>query len=222
MEDNPQKAFLVNSIATLNLARYCNENNCTFVFISTDYVFGRDKTRSTPYSEKDNPGPINVYGVSKLAGEYFVQNSCSKYFIIRTSGLFGAAGSSGKGENFVELMLKLAKERKEIKVVNDQVLSPTYTNNLAQTLKKLLKTENFGLFHAVSQGSCSWYEFAKKIFELTNIKAKLEPTTSKLMETRAKRPIYSVLENVNLNRINLNLNDWEKNLRLYLKEKGYF
>lgn len=222
VEDNPGKAFLVNGIAVKHLAEYCQMRGKTIVFLSTDYVFGQDINRDFPYVETDRPAPVNVYGVSKLAGEYFIGYICSKFFIIRSSGLFGTAGSSGKGGNFVELMLRLARENQPIKVVNDQILSPTYTENLAAVLHELIKTSKYGIYHAASEGECSWYEFAKKIFELTKIKARLKPTTSDLMDTRAKRPMYSVLKNHNLNQIGLNaMNDWEKNLELYLKEKNY-
>lgn len=111
--------------------------------------------KRTPYSEEDAPNPLNVYGVSKLAGEYFVRNICPKHFIVRTSELYGVAGSRGKGGNFVETMIRLAKEGRPIRVVSDQVLTPTYTKDLALKLKELIKTEAYGLYHITNSGECS-------------------------------------------------------------------
>lgn len=222
VEDNPEKAFLVNSVAQKNLAEICETNKWTLVFISTDYVFGLDKERNASYIETDTPGPINVYGVSKLAGEYFTRYICKKHFVIRVCGLFGVAGSSGKGGNFVELMIKLGKEKGKVNVVNDQILTPTYTKNIAENLQELLKTENFGLYHMTSEGQCSWWEFTSEIFKQLKMKAKCNPVASSFFKTRAKRPAFSVLENYNLKKIGLNkMRSWKENLKLYLKEKGY-
>ncbi len=222
VEDNSEKAFLVNSVAQKNLAEICQDKKITLVYISTDYVFGQDKNRKKPYKEDDNTGPINVYGVSKLAGEKFTQYICDKYFIIRVCGLFGIAGSSGKGGNFVELMIKLGKEKGEVKVVNDQVLTPTYTKNIAENLNELLKTDYYGLYHMTSEGQCSWYEFACEIFKILKMKVNCQPVSSDYFKTRAKRPNYSVLKKYNLNKIKLNeMKYWKENLQLYLKEKGY-
>lgn len=222
VEDNPEKAFLVNSTAQKNLAELANVHKWILVYISTDYVFGLNNQRKQPYTESDNTGPINVYGVSKLAGENFTRYICDKYFIIRVCGLFGKAGSSGKGGNFVELMIKLAKEKGAVKVVNDQILTPTYTKNIAQNLLALLKTNNYGLYHMTSEGHCSWWEFANEIFNQLKLKVKNTPVDSDFYKTRAKRPNYSVLENKNLKKIGLNkMHYWKENLNLYLKEKGY-
>lgn len=217
-EDNVQKAFEVNAFAVRNLAQVCQDLGCTLVHMSTDYVFGGEK--ATPYTEDDLPNPLNVYGVSKLAGEHFVRNICEKHFIIRSSGLFGVAGASGKGGNFVETMIRLAKERKPIRVVDDQVLSPTYTRDLAQKIKELLRTEAYGLYHLTNSGQCSWYEFASKIFELMNLKPDLAPTTTAEFGAKARRPVYSVLAHEGLKRLGLDdLRPWPEALRAYLKEK---
>lgn len=222
VEDNAETAFLINSVSQKNLAELSYKNNWTVVYISTDYVFGLDEKRKKPYFETDPTGPINVYGVSKVAGEFFTQYIAKKHFIIRVSGLFGVAGSSGKGGNFVELMIKLGKERGEVKVVNDQVLTPTYTKNIAENLNLLLKTDYYGLYHMTSEGECSWWEFAKEIFNQLKMKINCQPVDSNHFPTRAKRPKYSVLAKTNLKKINLNkMNYWKTNLKLYLKEKGY-
>ena len=222
VEDNPQKAFLVNATAPQHLAELAEESQWTVVFISTDYVFGLDKKKKTPYTEEDRPGPINVYGISKLAGEGVTRYICQKHFVIRVSGLFGVAGPAGKGENFVDLMVRLAKERGEVNVVNDQVLTPTYTKNVAENLAALLKTDAYGLYHMTSEGECSWWEFASEIFKLLHLKVRCNPVDSSFFKTRARRPHYSVLENAALKKLNLNLmRPWQENLKLYLKEKGY-
>lgn len=221
-ESNPQKAFLVNGLANKYLAEYCKKTNSVLVYISSDYVFGADEKRNTPYIESDCPGPINAYGISKLAGEYFVFSTCKKYFVIRTSGLFGVADSSGKGGNFITTMLQLAKEKKEISVVNDQIISPTYTGDLAKQVVILLRTNNYGLYHAASEGQCSWYEFSKEIFRLMGIPATLEAVTTDIFNAKAKRPAYSVLENEKLKKIGIhNMQDWHISLKEYLKEKRY-
>jgi len=222
IEDNPEKAFSVNVIAEKNLSELCRQNNWEIAFFSTDYVFGLDSKRKVPYREIDSPGPISTYGVSKLAGEYVTQFITPKHFVLRMCGLFGVVGSLGKGGNFVEMMVKLGKEKGEVKVVNDQVLTPTYTKNVAENLLVLFKTKHYGLYHMTAEGSCSWWEFANEIFRLLKLKVNCIPVSSAEFKTRAKRPAYSVLENYKLKLLELNkMIDWKKNLRLYLEEKGY-
>lgn len=222
VEDNQDKAFLVNSESQKNLAELCQSKGWTVVFISTDYVFGKDEKRNTPYKESDTPGPVNIYGESKLNGENFTREICKKHYIIRGSGLFGTAGASGKGGNFVELMIRLGKEKGTVSVVNDQILTPTYTKNIAENMNELLKTENYGLYHMTSQGQCSWWELASEIFKQMKMNVKCNPVDSSQFPTRAKRPKYSVLDNENLRKIKLDImRGWKENLRLYLQEKGY-
>lgn len=221
-EKNPQKSFLVNTLAVKNLAEICKELDILLVHISTDYVFGLDEKRKTPYIEEDLPGPLNIYGLSKLAGEYCIRNTIKKYFIIRPAALFGIAGSKEKGGNFVETILSLAKEKKEIKIKNDEFTSPTYTKELAEAIGELIKTKEYGIYHITSQGECSWYEFAKKIIELTNINADCQPVSSSNFITFVRRPCYSVLENKHLKEIGLDkMSHWEEALKKYLKEKGH-
>jgi dTDP-4-dehydrorhamnose reductase len=194
-EDLPERAFEVNAVAPSNLARVCRDVGAAFVHISTDYVFGIDQRRDTPYAETDLPGPVNVYGVSKEAGEHLVRHACDKHIIVRTTGLYGTAGSSGKGGNFVETMLRLAREGKAIRVVNDQHLAPTYTPDLAATIVDLVDGDHYGLFHVVNEGGCSWFEFASAIFALAGLAPEFTPTTSEAFPTKAERPRYSVLAN---------------------------
>jgi len=222
-EKDFQRSFLINAFSIKNLAEICKENDIILVHISTDYVFGFDKERKTPYTEEDLPGPINIYGLSKLTGEYFIKYILEKYFIIRTAGLFGVAGCKAKGgKNFIDSMLKLAKEGKEIKVKADEIISPTYTKELAENIMYLIQTQNYGLYHITSHGECSWYEFANEIFKLTNIKVNCQPVLSNDFKTFAKRPQYSVLENKHLKEINLDkMSHWQESLKKYLKEKNY-
>jgi len=221
-EKNPQKSFLVNTLAVKNLAEICKELDIPLVHISTDYIFGLDEKRRSPYIEEDLPGSVNIYGLSKLAGEYCIRNAIKKYFIIRSAALFGVAGPREKGSNFVETILSLAKEKKEIKVKNDEFTSPTYTKELAKAIRELIKTKEYGIYHITSQGECSWYEFAKKIIELINQKANLRPVSSDEFPAIAKRPRYSILENKHLKKIGLDrMNHWQDALKKYLEEKGH-
>jgi dTDP-4-dehydrorhamnose reductase len=169
-EDAPEKALAVNAVAVRELARICADAGCALVHMSTDYVFGGSPRQpEEPYDEDDAPSPLNVYGVSKLAGEYFVRYLCPKHFLVRSTGLYGVVGSSGKGGNFVETMVRLAREGKPIRVVDDQVLTPTYTRELAAKIAELVQTDAYGLYHVTNSGRCSWYEFAGRIFELMGL-----------------------------------------------------
>jgi len=217
-ESNVEKTFSVNVFGVRNLASACGELACTLVHLSTDYVF--DGRKEQGYLETDLPNPINVYGISKLAGEQFVRCLAPQHFVVRTSGLFGVAGSSGKGGNFIELMLRLAIEKKDIKVVADQVLSPTYTLDLAEQIKVLCETEHYGLYHATSQGECSWFEFAAKIFELSKVDANLSSTTTAEFGALAARPARSVLENARLKQLGIEtMRSWQEGLAAYLAAK---
>jgi len=217
-EDNPERAFAVNAIAVRNLAIAAKEIGAIVVHFSTDYVF--DGRQRRPYREVDPPGPLSVYAASKLAGEYFIRAILERYFLIRTCGLYGLAGSREKGGNFVETMLRLAREGREIRVVGDQVLTPTSARELARKVRQLVETERYGLYHITNSGECSWYRFASAIFELVGLKAKLSETTSAAYGARATRPAYSVLDNANLRSLGLDdLRDWRDALADYLDER---
>jgi len=221
-ENYAEKAFLVNAIAPKNIAELTAKKGIKIVFISTDYVFGLDEKRKKPYTETDTTGAVNVYGVSKIAGENFTLYSNPQHFVVRVSGLHGTAGSSGKGGNFVETMIRLGKEKGEVSVVNDQFLTPTYTLNIAENLLDLITTDKFGIYHMTAEGYCSWYEFTCEIFHLLNMQVKVNPIDSSQFPTRSIRPKYSVLENRNLKVNGLNrMNHWKENLKRYLIEKGY-
>ncbi len=216
-EVNVERSFVVNVYGVRNLALACQEAGCALLHMSTDYVFGGDASRRTPYAESDIPDPINVYGISKLAGEYFVRYILARHWIVRSSGLYGVAGSSGKGGNFVELMLRLAHEGRDIKVVNDQTLTPTFTVDLAHKIVELVHTDRYGLYHSTSAGCCTWHEFARKIFELEGLTPNVAPTTTAAFGAVATRPTYSVLENAALNALGMDdLRSWEAALGDYL------
>lgn len=192
------------------------------VHLSTDYVFGEDANRKTPYTEFDTPAPVNVYGFSKLAGEEYVRQLCRKYFIVRMSGLFGSAGSSGKGGNFVETMLRLGKEKQELWVVSDQVFSPTYARDAARKIAQLITTNYYGTFHVTNSGSCSWYEFTREIIKLAGLQTKITPITSDQYPQKAKRPNYSVLDRYRLRLLGMDdVRNWQEALRDYIRSKGY-
>ncbi|MCL0097496.1 dTDP-4-dehydrorhamnose reductase [Dehalococcoidia bacterium] len=222
-ETEQDKAFSVNALGARNVAVVTQEIGAKLVHISTDYVFGGEsEPRTAPYTEFDFPIPPNVYGKSKLAGENLVRHLCAKHFIIRSSGLFGVAGASGKGGNFVETMLRLAKERDELRVVNDQVFSPTYTKDLAEKIAQLIHTEYYGIFHITNKGACSWYEFAKEILRLAGLKTPVIPITSDQFPQKARRPHYSVLDNYHLRLLGMDdITPWQEAVKDYMTERGH-
>jgi len=219
-EFHPEDAFKVNAIGALNVARISNKINAINVYISTDYVF--DGNKNEPYVEDDAPNPINVYGASKYLGEIFTKNYSKKYYIIRTASLYGKAGARGKGGNFVETMIRKAKNNEEIKVVDDIIMSPTYTYNLALGIKALLETmPEYGIYHIVNKGSCTWYQFAKEIFNMLDMDVNIYPITSEELNRPARRPKYSVLSTKKIEKLGIKMRNWKDALKSYLVEKGY-
>lgn len=217
-EGNPAQAFAVNTIGPRNLALVCRDMELPLVHFSTDYVFSGLK--GSPYVESDPVDPANIYGVSKAAGEMVLRYLWPRHFIVRTSGLYGKVGSSGKGGNFVERMLQLAREGKSIKVVNDQILTPTSTHALALQIAALIKTDAYGTYHATCQGECTWYDFAVEIFRRAGLNSQLSPQTTTQSGVQVKRPPYSVLENANLKCIGIDLMpSWQDALQSYLTER---
>lgn len=219
-ESEPDVAFAVNTWGVRQLARICQKLSLILTHLSSDFVFGFNQRRDTPYCEVDLPGPLSAYGLSKLCGEYAVQAECERHFIIRTCGLYGVWGSGGKGTNFVETMLRLAGQGKPLKVVADQVCTPSYTVDVAQAIVALIATDCFGLYHITNAGSTSWHDFAKAIFEQAGIHADLSPTTSHEYAAPAKRPGYSVLSNDKLKSIGIaQPRDWREALAAYMNER---
>ncbi len=219
-EDFPEKAFAINALGARNMALICKETGSILAHISTDYVF--DGRKNIPYTEEDAPNPLNAYGTSKLAGEFFVRNIAEKHYIIRSSSLFGIAGSSGKGGNFVETMIRKARNSEDIKVVDDIIMSPTYAKDAAEMIRSIiLKKLPFGLYHAANKGKCSWFEFAGKIFEILGSNASLSPTKSVALQSKANRPLFSPLASSKLESYGLEMEEWESALKKYLIEKGH-
>ena len=217
-ESQISTAFQVNGEAVRNLALAARDIKAVLVHYSTDYVF--DGAAGLPYVESDLPHPLNVYGISKLAGEHLVESVWEKHFLIRTSGLYGHAGSRGKGGNFVETMIRKALGKESIRVVDDQRLTPTSTHELARKTAALIETSHYGLYHVTSKGDCTWYEFSREIFSLMGIHADLEPTTSDQLAKSASRPPFSVLANYRLGELGMDdLKHWRDSLREYLSDR---
>jgi dTDP-4-dehydrorhamnose reductase len=211
-ETDIENAYKINAIGPRNLAIASEKVGAKFVQVSTDYVF--DGTATRPYREDDKTSPNSIYGTSKLMGEEFTKEFCSKYFIVRTAWLYG------EGNNFVRTMLNLAETNKELNVVNDQFGSPTSTVDLAKAIIDLIDTEYYGTYHGTCEGQCSWYDFAKKIFEIENIDIKVNPVTSDEFKRPAPRPAYSVLDNFMFKLVGLNsFRSWEESLKEYLSKK---
>jgi len=217
-EDDPEASFRVNAIAVRDLARLARELDFVLVHFSTDYVF--DGRKRSPYTEDDPPNPLNVYAVSKLAGEFFVRSLLDRFFLIRTCGLFGEASSREKGYNFVDRMVALDREGKTLRVVDDQWVTPTATTELAERVSELIRTDHYGLFHLTSAGECTWFRFAQEVFALLGREARLVPVDSKSFGAKARRPLYSVLENKRAREIGLkDLSPWNMALEDYLRKK---
>lgn len=211
-ESNEIAAFKANFIGAQNLSASAYRVGAKIVQISTDYVFNGESNR--PMREYDSMNPQSCYGKSKALGEKIVAETNPKHYILRTAWLYG------EGNNFVRTMLKLSKEKDEISVVDDQIGSPTSTVDLTRCIINLIHTESYGIYHATCEGYCSWYDFAKKIFELKGINIRVNKTTTDQLDRPAKRPKYSVLENFTLKLLGLNsFRNWEESLKEYLAKE---
>lgn len=218
-ESEPEKAHLVNVIGAKNLAEVCKEFSTILLHVSTDFVFDGTSPAlgvTNGYTEEDLPNPTGVYGQTKLDGEKAIQETFDNYFIIRTSWVY-----SQFGNNFMKTMLRLASERDSLSVVSDQIGTPTNAVDLAEVLIKIIQsdnrqqtTDNYGIYNFSNEGQCSWYDFAKKIFEVNNININLQPIPTSAYPTPAKRPAYSVLDKSKIKRIfELEINNWEEGLK---------
>jgi dTDP-4-dehydrorhamnose reductase len=219
-EAEPGLAFAINGTGARNLAQVTEETGATILHVSTDYVF--DGQKRSPYKEEDLPAPLNVYGNTKLSGEFFVRSINPRHFVVRTSAIYGENPCRAKGGlNFIELMLKLSKEREELRVVNDEFVTPTPTIQIARQLVALSRSSDYGLYHATAEGSCSWYEFAAAIFALTKTNVRLEPAKPGEFPAKVPRPKYSVLENHALKSKSLNVfTHWKEGLENYLARRA--
>jgi dTDP-4-dehydrorhamnose reductase len=220
-ELDPTSTFAVNAVGALNVARAAADVGSGVVFYSTDYVFGgEDRERDHPYEEGDSPHPLSVYGTSKVAGEQLVAQANPRHLVVRSAGLYGTA-TSRKGWTFPELMLNKARTEGFVRVVTDQVLSPTFTADLALKTKELIEHDAVGLFHLTNDGECSWYEFARGAFDLAGVEAEMEPIESGQFRQRARRPSYSALTTARLQNMGLSpLRPWKEALSDYLRTKG--
>jgi len=220
-EVNPALAFAVNTLGAQNVARAASLVGAGVVFVSTDYVFGaQDRGRDHPYEEGDDPCPLNVYGVSKAAGERLVVQDNERHIVVRTAGLYGTA-TSRKGWTFPELMLEKARTEGSVSVVTDQVLSPTFTADLADKTRELVERDAKGVFHLTNAGECSWFEFARGTFELAGVEAEMKPIETGQTGRRARRPSYSALATSRLAGVGLGpMRPWNEALADYLRAKG--
>lgn len=208
-EEQEELAQRINALGPYNLAKSLEKIDGTLVQISTDYVF--DGNADRPYVEEDEPMPVTVYGRTKYQGEKAVTENISRYFIIRTAWLYG------DGKNFVKTMLRLSEEHRQIKVVNDQKGSPTSAEELAKMIVNLMGTEDYGIYHGTCEGETTWYEFAKTIFEMSDIKCEVLPVSTEEYGAKARRPLYSVLENKKYNQMGFpKFKNWKEALEEYL------
>ena len=195
-EDRPDLAFAVNTAAVCSLAQAAKRHQASLVHFSTDFVF--DGTKSSPYTEADAPHPLSAYAFSKWAGEKMIEAYCERHWIIRTCGLYGAGGSNSKGGNFVRSILRAAQQGKPLRVVTDQIVTPTYTADLAEKVSELIGCEIYGVYHMTNAGECSWFEFANEVLRQSGLSADITPVTAQEYAAKAKRPTYSVLDNTRM------------------------
>jgi dTDP-4-dehydrorhamnose reductase len=216
-EVEPEHAFAVNAFGVRNLAQYCGQRGIALVHVSTDYVFGGGDPRAMPLNESDCPQPLSVYGASKLAGEHFVRAECPRHLIVRTCGLYGLASTRAKG-NFIETMLRLSETRPEIRVVNDQHCTPSFTSDVAQAIEALIAADANGIYHVTNSGAATWYDLAAEVFRLAKRDVSLVPITSQEFGAKAQRPAYSVLDCSKLTAATgLAMPNWADSVATYLK-----
>lgn len=218
-EENIELCRKVNSFGTKNIALIAKKFNIKLIYISTDFVF--DGSKKSPYSEDDKPNPLSVYGLTKYEGEEFIKNICNKYYILRIAWLYGELPAGHPGTNFVEIMLKLAKERPTLNVINNQIGSPTYTGDLVETISKIInQLPEFGTYHFSGIGACSWYDFAKEIFRQTNTAVDLKPIKSEDYPQKAQKPMYSYLDKTKIeNALEIKVRPWKEMLTEYLTKR---
>ncbi|MGA8440691.1 MAG: dTDP-4-dehydrorhamnose reductase [Candidatus Sulfotelmatobacter sp.] len=218
-EQQPGRAHEVNVVGARNLASVTRDLGSVLIHVSTDYVF--DGEKGGPYIESDEARPLNVYGRTKLEGEQSVRNINPRHYVLRTAALYGNHPCRAKGgQNFVDLMLRLARERGRVRVVDNEFTTPTATADLALQIAALSHSDAFGLYHATAEGSCSWYEFAREIFRMADVSVTLEAASPNEFPAKVPRPSYSVLENSRLKAQNLNrFPPWQEGLLNYLSLK---
>lgn len=210
-ENDLETSFKVNSLGPKNLAICAEQVGAKLLHISTDYVFSG--TGTVPYSEWEMCNPQSIYGKSKYMGEYYIQQFCKKYFIVRTAWLYGKFGN-----NFVKTIIKAAKEKGQLKVVSDQIGNPTNCEDLAFHILKIITTQNYGIYHCTNEGECSWYDFASEIVKLANIECVVSPCSTDEYPRPAKRPAFSSLNNLMLKcTIGNEMRIWQDALKSFMK-----
>ena len=211
-ENDKDAAFKVNAIGARNLAIACEKNGAKILQVSTDYVFNGEG--SVPFTEYDAPQPVSVYGKTKHIGELYIRENCRRNFIVRTSWLYGEWGN-----NFVLTILKAAKEKGHLDVVDDQRGNPTYAEDLAHHILKIILTDEYGIYHCTGNGECSWYDFACKIVEYSEIGCSVARVTSDRINRAAKRPSYSSLDNMMLRAtVGDEMRPWDEALKSFIKK----
>lgn len=215
-ENDVENCFGVNTIGALNVAKFCSRINAINVYIGTDYVF--DGSKKIPYVESDLPNPVNVYGISKYAGEIFTRNYSQKHYILRLSSLFGK-GAKGKKANFIEKIIERARSSDKIEVVDDIIMSPTYAKDVANNMKKFFEPNpEYGIYHFANQGYCSWHEFALKILDIMKIKADVKKISSYEQDSVLRRPAFTAMENKKLKALGIEMRTWQEALGDCLKK----
>jgi dTDP-4-dehydrorhamnose reductase len=217
-ESEPERAFAVNALAVDRAARLCRDRDAIFVTLSTDYVFDGETNR--PYTEADAARPINAYGASKLAGEHLVLRLQSRAFVVRTCGLYGVRPSASKGHTFIDRIIARARAGEPLRVVSDQIVSPTFAGDLARALRALLDTRAYGLYHAAAAGQVSWYEFACEALRQAGIQAPIEPIPARAWKAAARRPAFSALDSGKLAGLGGAMPGWRDGIAAYLRLRG--
>jgi dTDP-4-dehydrorhamnose reductase len=204
-EENPHLAYTSNALGPRNLALFCERVGCELLHVSTNYVFDGRSERA--YEHSDIPHPINAYGRTKLSGEDYVGRFCSRWYVVRSAGVYG------EGHNFVRTMLKVGPEKGRLKVKDDEYVNPTYARDLAHGIAEIVSSGIYGVYHVANAGSCSWYEFARGIFDLAGLDVEVEPVPSSEYPMPAARPANGVLSSTG----GTELRHWQQALTEYLK-----
>ncbi len=219
-ETDPESAFGVNCVAVRDLARACNSSNTLFVTFSTDYVF--DGEKKAAYVEDDKPSPLQIYGITRVAGEYAALSGAPDHtVVIRTCGLYGISGAQSKGGNFVDNRIQDAKTLASLEMGSDQIVSPTYTHDLSKAVLALIEHPDTrsGIYHLVNEGKCTWYEFTRTIYEIMGLSTQVKPLDRGGRSGDMRRPRYSALLNMKARALGIMLPPWRDALERYLKEK---
>lgn len=218
-EIEPIHAFKTNCVAVGCLARVCKKHDTRLITFSTDYVFGGEK--KSPYTEDDKPNPLQTYGITRLAGEHAALSVSQEFIVIRTCGLYGLNGANSKGGNFVDKRIHDVKISNRIEMGCDQVVSPTYTHDLAKAVLMLLENSEAtgGIYHLANQGQCTWFEFTKAIYEVMGLQIELIPVDRGGLSGEMRRPLFSALDNMKANLLGIEMRSWKSALESYIRSK---